>query len=215
MQKADIYQIISGERRYHAAKRAGLTEIPCWIQEPKDEEILIRQVVENWQRAQLHPFEIADALAQLRDTNGYSQRKLAAETGKQEAEISKLLKLLELAPEVQKEARADPTGALSFKHLYHIARLSDDDQAAVFTAVQTQHLTAVQTQQLVRKTIERRTTGPKRGAPVTKIEYVTTKARVTLWFRKTVEKADILQALDEAREKAKGTMDSLNIQRPK
>jgi ParB family chromosome partitioning protein len=213
---ADIYQIISGERRYQAAKRAGLSEVPCWIQEPKEEEILIRQIVENWQRAQLHPFEIADALARLRDANGYTQKKLSTETGKSEAEVSKLLKLLELSPAVQKEARNDPSGALSFKHLYQIARLEPDAQAVVLDTVQVQHLSAVETEKLVRKTIERRTMGPKRGAPITKVEYVTTKARIVLTFRKqSVEKADILAALDEARQKAKGTMDSLNIQRAK
>jgi ParB family chromosome partitioning protein len=213
---ADIYQIISGERRYHAAKRAGLTEVPCWIQEPKDDEILIRQVVENWQRAQLHPFEIADALARLRDTKGYSQKKLATETGKSEAEISKLLKLLELAPDVQKEARDDQSGTLSFKHLYQIARLDADTQAVILGTVQTQHLSAVETEKLVRRSIERRTTEPKRGAPVTRVQYVTTKAKVVLTFRKqTVQPADILAALDEARAKADPTSNALNIQRVK
>ena len=51
----DVYQVISGERRFQASKKAGLSEIPCWVQSPKDEEILLRQIVENWQRADLHP----------------------------------------------------------------------------------------------------------------------------------------------------------------
>jgi ParB-like chromosome segregation protein Spo0J len=75
-------------------------------------------VVENWQRRQLHPFEIADALAQLRDTNGLTQKQLAEETGKPEGEVSKILKLLDLSPAAQKQARADNTGDLTFRHLY-------------------------------------------------------------------------------------------------
>lgn len=46
------------------------------MQSPEDNEVLLRQVVENWQRADLHPFEIADSLARLRDLNGYTQKQL-------------------------------------------------------------------------------------------------------------------------------------------
>jgi ParB family chromosome partitioning protein len=214
----DIYQIISGERRYQAAKLAGLSAIPCLIHDPQQPEVLVRQIVENWQRAQLHPFEIADALAQLRDANKFTQKQLAAETGKPEAEISKFLKLLELSPLVQKESRADPSGVLSFRHLYNIARLEPQEQETMASAVREQRLSAVETEQLVRKTIERRTAPPKRGAPITKIELLTSKAKVTLLFRKqTPDRSDILAALEEARTKAKaiGKKTTLKIHRPK
>jgi ParB family chromosome partitioning protein len=214
----ETYQIISGERRYQATKLAGLTTIPCIIHDPQQREILVRQIVENWQRAQLHPFEIADALAQLRDTNKFTQKQLADETGKPAAEISKFLKLLELAPAVQKETRADTTGILSFRHLYNIARLEPQEQEATAIAVREQGLSAVATEQLVRKTIERRTTSPKRGAPVTKIELLTDKAKVTLLFRKQApDRRDILTALDEARKKAEaiGKKPPLRIHHPK
>jgi ParB family chromosome partitioning protein len=214
----DIYQIITGERRYRAVQAIGLTEIPCWVKVPKSEEVLVHQIVENWHRKELHPFEIADALAQLRDANGYSQRQLAAETGKPEAEISKFLKLLELSPTVQKEAREDATGVLSFRHLYNIARLQPGEQAAIATAVRDQRLSAVDTERLVKDEIARRTRPPKRGAPVTKIEYFTSKAKVLLVFRKQVANcADILEALDEARAKAVAAAKktTLRIHRPK
>jgi ParB family chromosome partitioning protein len=210
----DVYQIISGERRFQAAKLAELPTIPCIVANPDEKEILVRQIVENWQRKHLHPFEIADSLAQLRDSNGYTQKQLAEETGKSEGEVSKLLKLLDLAPAVQKEARADPTGMLSFKHLYHIARLTIDDQTAVAAVAREQRLTAEETESLVRKTIVRRSAAPKRGAPVTRVQYVTTKAKIVLTFRKqTVEPSDILAALDEAREKADPEKRNLNIER--
>lgn len=212
----DVYQIISGERRFLATKLAGFSTIPCQIQDPKENEILVRQIVENWQRAQLHPFEIADSLEKLRDGNGYSQKDLARETGKPEPEISKFLKLLELAPSVQKDARNDASGVLTFRHLYNVARLAPDEQSAVVFAVREQRMTAIETEKLVRKTIARRTAAPKRGAPVTKVEYVTAKAKVTLTFRKkTVEKEDILAALDEARKRAEGAKSEINIVRVK
>lgn len=212
----DVYQIISGERRYQATKLAGLPNIPCIVTNPEEREILVRQIVENWQRAQLHPFEIADSLGQLRDTNNYNQRQLAEQIGKSEPEVSKFLKLLDLAPDVQKAARADPTGVLSFKHLYQIARAEPAEQAALVETVREQRLSAVDTEKLVRKAIERRTAGPKRGAPITRVQYVTTKAKVVLTFRKqTVTNQEILAALDEARDKAAPTKTKLNIERRK
>lgn len=212
----DIYQIISGERRYQAAKLAGLPAIPCIVDDPADGEVLVRQVVENWHRSALHPFEIADALGQLRDTRGFSQKKIAEETGKSESDVSMFLKLLELTPAVQKEARNDPTAVLSFKHLYQIARLAPDDQVAIADAARHQRLSAADTAVLVRRTIQKRTAAPKRGAPVTRVQYVTTKARVIITFRKqAVTNEEILAALDEARDKAAPTKQRLNIERRK
>ncbi len=212
----DIYQSSRGERRYRAARLAGLTAIPCVIHDPDRDQVLVRQIVENWQRAQLHPFEIADALNQLRETNRLSQKELAEATGKPEAEISKFLKLVELDPAIQKEARNDPTGVLSFRHLYNLARLEPAHQVAIASAVREQRLSAIDTELLVSKHIERRTARPRRGSTVTKIEYATAKAKVVLTFRKqVVEAADILAALDEARAKAEAKTDTLNIVRAK
>jgi ParB/RepB/Spo0J family partition protein len=210
----DVYQIISGERRYQASKLAGLNTIPCLIHEPQQRDVLVRQVVENWQRAQLHPFEIADALSQLRDQNDYSQKRLAEEIGKPEPEISRFLKLLELQPSVQKDARNDPSGVLSFRHLYNIARLTPDGQSAMVAAVREQRLSAVETEKLVHREIARSMASPKRGAPVTRVQYVTTKARVIPTFRKqSVTNEEIVAALDEARDKARPTKEKLNIER--
>lgn len=57
----DGYRIISGERRYRAAKAAGLAEVPCWVQTPDEIELLLRQISENWQRSDLHPMDLADS----------------------------------------------------------------------------------------------------------------------------------------------------------
>jgi ParB family chromosome partitioning protein len=216
MADADQYQIISGERRFQAATLAGLSEIPCWVQSPEEREILVRQIVENWQRAELHPFELADSLAALRDTNGYSQKQIAELTGKSEGEISKLLKLLTLAPDVQLAARSDSTGTLSRRHLYAVSRLSQEEQVIVATTVQDQSLTAEDTEAMVSKKLSRQTKMPKRGAPVTRVQYVTAKARIVLTFRKqSVTPADIMAALDEARAKADPAKRDLNIERIK
>src|SRR5205085_10342630 len=106
----DAYLVIAGERRYRAACDAGLAEVPCWVQSPDAKDVLLHQVVENWQRAELHPFDLADALAELRDANGYTQKQLAVLTGKPESEVSRLLSLLKLDPAVQVEARSESGG---------------------------------------------------------------------------------------------------------
>jgi ParB family chromosome partitioning protein len=61
IESENLYQIITGERRYHAAKEAGLPEIPCWIQTPKEEDVVLHQIVENWQRLDMHPYDLAVA----------------------------------------------------------------------------------------------------------------------------------------------------------
>jgi len=101
----DVYIILSGECRYTAAKAAGLETIPVWVKTPKSEEILLHQIVENWTRSDLNPFELADSLSQIRDANGYNQSQLANVTGKNKSEVSRLLSLLDLNPDVQLLAR--------------------------------------------------------------------------------------------------------------
>ena len=88
------------------------------MQDLKEDQVLQHQIVENWQRLDMHPFDLADALARLRDANGYSQQDLARETGKSEGEISKLLAILDLDPAVQKAAREDQSGRITRRHLY-------------------------------------------------------------------------------------------------
>lgn len=119
----NLYQIITGERRYHAAYAVGLSEIPCWVRSPREEEVLLHQIVENWQRLDIAPYDLADALARLRNANKYSQRDLARETGKSEGEISKLLAILQLDPTAQKVAREDQTGRVTRRHLYAVHAL--------------------------------------------------------------------------------------------
>ncbi|MGC3971605.1 MAG: ParB/RepB/Spo0J family partition protein [Pirellulales bacterium] len=214
VEKEDCYFIISGERRFQAATLAKLTEVPCWIQNPEESEILVRQIVENWQRADLHPFELADSLARLRDANGYTQVKIAEVTGKSEGEVSKLLKLLTLTPAVQKEAHEDTTGTLSQRHLYAVSRLPVEEQVDTATQVRSHKMSAKDTETLVTRKLRARTERPKGRHTVTRVKYVTTKAVVLLTFRKqNVASEDIIAALTEAIDKASDTKNTLNIER--
>lgn len=196
-----VYQIISGERRYQAAKQAGLMEIPCWVQTPKNEDILLHQIVENWQRADLEPFELAEALACLRDARGFTQKQLAEETGKPESEISRLLSLLKLDPQVQQQAQESTPGTFTKRHLTAIAQLPQEDQQEVMIAVQDRKLTALETERTVQEQKARRRGTKTRGAPAAHVRrFLTSLAMVTITCRKKqITDAEILVALDEVR----------------
>jgi ParB family chromosome partitioning protein len=195
----NAYLIISGERRYQGAKLAGLAEVPCWVQEPKDKEILVRQVVENWQRLDLDPYDLADSLTRLRDGHGYTQEEIAQLTGKPQSEISRLLSLQRVVPEIQKEAREGK--GPSRRHLVAIAQLPYEEQQEVAAAVREQNLTAVETEQLVS---EKRGKKPK-SAPKVQFRYNTSKATLVLTFKKKrVSREEILAALAEATAQVEG-----------
>ena len=127
---------------FQAAKQAGLKELPCWERTPEQNQILLEQVVENWIRADLPPFDLADALGVLRDANGYTQVQLAKTTGKSQGEISKMLGLLELNPEVQSLAREDSTGLISRRHLHAIREFPVARQIKLLAGVKDGRYTA-------------------------------------------------------------------------
>lgn len=205
MPEQEAYYVITGERRYRAAIEVGLSELPCWVQRPEERDVLARQIVENWQRADLHPFELADALAQLRDTNGYTQAELARATGKPESEISRLLSLLKLPPDVQKEARDDVSGEVTRRHLVAVASANPAAQQQVYRIVKERGLSALETEQFVKDQKSQGVRVDKRGVHrAERVRFKTEDAVVLITFRRRkIGQKDILAALDEARAQAK------------
>jgi ParB family transcriptional regulator, chromosome partitioning protein len=201
----EIYQVITGERRFLAATAVGLAEIPCWEQTPKSEDILVQQVVENWQRADLHPFDLADTLVELRDKQNRSQKEIAVLTGKPESEISKILSLLKLNPAIQSECRTDPTGSVSRRHLENIAKLAPEEQVPFLQEVREQNLTAKETEKRVSERLSEKRGEARRGAPTSmRRTFATSKGSVTVSLRRKHTTAqDILDALQEARQQVK------------
>jgi len=194
-----IYRIISGERRYQAAKRAKLPEVPCWVQTPSDEKVLVHQIVENWLRAEIHPYDLADALARLRDGAGFSQKRIAKETGKSEGEISKLLSLQQLDAEVQKATREDTTSRITKSHLYALTKLPPEAQRKLIALVQRDGLTTAELEKLVEREHVRPGKPKRRGALVKHLRFSTSAATVTVTFRKRdVTNSHVASALDEA-----------------
>lgn len=105
------YQIVAGERRWRAAKIAGLTEVPVLIRQMSDSEVMAAALIENLQREDLNPVEEAIALKNLRETMKMTQEELSARIGKSRSAIANALRLLqlgELALEDLKNGRITP-----------------------------------------------------------------------------------------------------------
>ena len=97
----DSYQIIAGERRYHASQMAGLTSIPAYIKTADDDETMEMALIENIQREDLNSIEIALAYQSLIDSLSLTQEQLSERVGKKRATVANYLRLLKLPADVQ------------------------------------------------------------------------------------------------------------------
>ncbi|MCD7058420.1 ParB/RepB/Spo0J family partition protein [Pelagibacterium xiamenense] len=97
----DRFEIIAGERRWRAAQKAGLHEVPVLVREVDDKEALELAIIENVQRADLNALEEAQGYGQLMDQFGYTQNDLAQVIGKSRSHVANTLRLLRLPAEVQ------------------------------------------------------------------------------------------------------------------
>lgn len=124
---ADAYEIIAGERRWRAAQRAGLHEIPILVLEVGDREALEIAIVENIQRADLNAIEEANGYAQLAADHGYNQSDIARVVGKSRSHIANTLQLVNL-PERTRALLA--SGAISAGHARALLAVADPDAVA-------------------------------------------------------------------------------------
>ena len=95
------YQIIAGERRWRAATLAGLTTIPAYIRTAEDEKVMEMALVENIQREDLNPIEIALAYQHLSDTLGLTQERISERVGKSRTSVTNYMRLLKLPAPIQ------------------------------------------------------------------------------------------------------------------
>ncbi len=124
---ADSYEIIAGERRWRAAQRAGLHEIPIIIVEAGDREALEIAIVENVQRADLNPLEEASGYTQLAADYGYAHADIARIVGKSRSHIANTMRLTNL-PEHSRALLA--SGAISAGHARALLAVADPDALA-------------------------------------------------------------------------------------
>ncbi|HEY1735363.1 MAG TPA: ParB/RepB/Spo0J family partition protein [Methylovirgula sp.] len=154
---ADHYEIIAGERRWRAAQKAGLHEVPIIAVEADDRQALELAIIENVQRADLNALEEAQGYAQLEKDFNYSQAELAKIIGKSRSHVANTLRLLKL-PERTKILLSQ--GLLSAGHARALLTLSDAD--AIADKIVAQGLSVRDVEKLAQKTAER--TSQKSGA---------------------------------------------------
>lgn len=202
------YMVIDGGRRFLAAERLGLAELPCWIQKGDSKDVLVDQIVHNWQRADLRPEEAADALARLRDEFDLSQKQISDLTGKPAGEISKFLAIHDrVVPEVQQMAReqSDAASPLTMRHLYNIAKLPANEQKAVAAQIQQSRLTATETENLVARSQGRTHRHPE-SLRSRQRRFHTNMADVLITFNKSgATDADVERVLNAVREQLVGS----------
>lgn len=143
------YIIIAGERRWRAARLAGLDEVPVIIKDVTDEQAAALALIENLQREDLDPIEVAEGCRQLIDKYGLTQESAAKKLGKSRSAVTNSLRLLALPEDVRRMVSG---GKLSFGHAKVLLGLPNEDlmrQAAAEVAAQ--NLNVRQTEALCKK----------------------------------------------------------------
>jgi ParB family chromosome partitioning protein len=142
------YQLISGERRLRASKSAGLKTVPAYIRIANDNESLVMALVENIQRHDLDPIEIALSYQRLIDEIQLTQEQMSDKVGKKRSTIANYLRLLKLDPIIQTGIR---DGFISMGHGRALITIEDEDeQAAIYQKIVSQNLSVRDTEELVR-----------------------------------------------------------------
>ena len=201
----DSYELIAGERRWRAAKRAGLQDVPVIVREADDTASLEQALVENLHRQDLNALEEAAAYQQLVDEFEFTQAKIAKRVGKSRSAVANTLRLLALPMGVQ---RLVGTGQLSAGHARTILGCEDEDQqVALAQRCVDDQLTVRELEQLLRgddvaasessddaddtgsSTPEKRKVGETRAPAVLELErmlseHLDTRVGVTLGAKK-------------------------------
>jgi len=147
------YEIIAGERRWRACKRAGLKEIPAIIKDAKDMDSAILALIENIQREDLNFIEEAEGYRQLIQECGVTQEELAMKLGKSQSTIANKMRILKLPPEVIKIISQEK---LTERHARSLLKLPDEKlQLEVLKRIIDENLSVRETEELIERTIEK------------------------------------------------------------
>ncbi len=146
--KGTGYELIAGERRWRAAQKAGIKEVPVIIKDVSEAELLELSLIENIQRENLNPIEEAEAFRRLIDQFQLTQEEISKRVGKDRTTVTNALRLLRLPQEI-KESLAE--GKISVGHARALLSLeSSEKQKAAFKQILTAGLSVRQTERLVK-----------------------------------------------------------------
>ncbi len=195
-QRGERYQIVAGERRYQAAVRVGLRDLPVVIREVDDTEIIEVALVENIQRKDLGPFEEAEAMASLANRCGYTHEDLSKRLGKSRTTITESLALAAMPDEVRNLCRLADISSKSL--LLQVVRQHTPDKMIAFVERLTRE---GQSQGVTREVARKAAAKPKPGRPkafVFQYRPPTKTFNLKLQFRKSdVDQSEVITALEE------------------
>jgi ParB family chromosome partitioning protein len=163
------FQLVAGERRWHASKRAGKTTIPAVVRQISNEQAMEITIIENLQREDLNPVEQARAFERLSREFGLTQEQIATRTGKDRASIANFIRLLKLPEDVQNALEA---GTLSFGHgkvLLTLAGFPEHMERAAREIIEKQ-LSVRQTEDLVTRLLNPQSMEQKQEKPAAPID---------------------------------------------
>ena len=144
----DSFQLVSGERRFRASKLIGNNSIPAYIRTANDQEMLEMALVENIQRKNLDPIEVALSYQRLIDEIQLTQEELSVRVGKKRSTVTNYLRLLKLDPILQTGMR---DGFISMGHGRALINVkSSEDQLAIYEKILRKKLSVRQTEELVK-----------------------------------------------------------------
>ena len=147
--QGEKHLLIAGERRWRAAKLAGLATVPAIVRDVPDNQILEITLIENIQREELNPIEIGEALAALLNDANLTHEQVAERTGKNRASVTNYIRLLKLPDDVK---RCVSSGDLSLGHAKVLMGLdSADAQKALAARIVAQGLSVRQTEALIKE----------------------------------------------------------------
>jgi len=142
------YRLIAGERRFRASKIAGLKDVPVYVRQANDVQLLELSLLENLQRENLNAIEIALSYKRLMDELDYTQEQVAERMGKDRSTVTNYIRLLKLPPDIQVAVR---NGILSMGHARALINVDVvDKQLFIFNEIKKKGLSVRQTEELVR-----------------------------------------------------------------
>jgi ParB family chromosome partitioning protein len=142
------YRLVAGERRLRSARLAGLKDIPAYIRQANDQELLELALLENLQREDLNAMEIALSYKRMMEELDHTQEQVAERMGKDRSTVTNYLRLLKLPPDIQIAVR---NGEISMGHARALINVDKiDQQLYIFDEIKTKGLSVRQTENLVR-----------------------------------------------------------------
>ncbi|MGN7720973.1 ParB/RepB/Spo0J family partition protein [Chitinophaga sp. 22620] len=143
------YQLIAGERRFRASKMAGLKDIPAYVRQANDQELLELALLENLQRENLNAIEIGLSYKRLMEEVSLTQEQVAERMGKERSTVTNYIRLLKLPPDIQVAVR---NNKLSMGHARTLIGVENvEKQLYIFGEIMKNGLSVRQTEELVRK----------------------------------------------------------------